>query len=162
NLLFLAGIVAAVLLRAGKVGRPAGGWLAQFFPCPDLTLSNPWGEVVMVAMSVLAYVLTPGRLRAANGFTLAPIVEVARPFAGIFICMVPALELLRKHGHDFGLDAPWQYFWLTGGLSSFLDNAPTYLVFATMAAEGNPIGWLVAERPLLLQAISYGAVFMGA
>jgi Na+/H+ antiporter NhaD/arsenite permease-like protein len=76
--------------------------------------------------------------------------------------MVPALELLKLHGREFGLTQPWQYFWLTGGLSGFLDNAPTYLAFATMPAGGNSLGWLAQNDPALLRAISCGAVFMGA
>ena len=162
NLLFLAGILAAVLFQAEKVAQAAAAGLGRFFPCPDLTLHKPWGEVLMAAMAVLAFVLTPARLRQANGFSWGPIVEVAVLFAGIFVCMVPALELLRRHGPAFGLNAPWQYFWLTGGLSSFLDNAPTYLTFATMAAGENPVGWLADPRPAILQASSCGAVFMGA
>jgi Na+/H+ antiporter NhaD/arsenite permease-like protein len=76
--------------------------------------------------------------------------------------MVPALALLEIHGGRFGLTEPWQFFWLTGGLSMFLDNAPTYLSFATMAAGGDDFRTLAAMKPLLLKAISCGAVFMGA
>ena len=65
---------------------------------PRLTLGKPWGEAVIVAMGVLSFLLTPEYLRRANGFSWAPILEVAVLFVGIFICMVPALELLRKHG----------------------------------------------------------------
>ena len=163
NLLFLGGIVAAVLLKSPHVGRLAGDWLGRFFPCPDLTLHPPWGDAVMAAMGLLALLLTPRRLREANGFRWGPIVEVAVLFAGIFVCMVPALELLKKHSGESGIEAPWQFFWLTGALSSFLDNAPTYLAFATLAAgkEAN-FGWLVEHRPDVLAAISCGAVFMGA
>src|SRR5207253_7318376 len=91
-----------------------------------------------------------------------PIIEVAVLFLGIFVTMVPALELLKLRGRDFGITEPWQYFWLTGGLSAFLDNAPTYLAFATMAAGESAIGDLVTRAPALLEAISCGAVVMGA
>ncbi len=152
SLLFLAGILAAVLLQ---------GWLPA-----------PWGELVgallMVAMGVLSLVFTPVQLRAANGFTWEPILEVAILFAGIFVTMVPALELLSRRGRELGLTKPWQYFWLTGILSAFLDNAPTYLTFATLAAGSDEFGPLLGDQvpgldgPLVLRAISCGAVFMGA
>ena len=76
--------------------------------------------------------------------------------------MVPALELLKLHGSELGITEPWQYFWITGALSAFLDNAPTYLALATLAAHGDNIGTLASAQPLLLAAISTGAVFMGA
>ena len=142
NLLFLAGVVGGVLLQ-GQAGEVAGA-------------------AVMGLMGLLSLVLTPRHLRQANGFHWGPIVEVAILFAGLFVSMVPALEWLKAHGKDFGVTQPWQYFWLTGGLSGFLDNAPTYLAFATMAAGGNSLGWLAEHEPALLQAISCGAVFLGA
>src|SRR5438067_12717382 len=76
--------------------------------------------------------------------------------------MVPALQLLARHGSDLGITQPWHVFWLTGGLSAFLDNAPTYLTFATMAAGKEDFTLLVRDGPLVLAAISCGAVFMGA
>ncbi len=153
NVLLLAGIVACVLLKSPRVSGTLLG----------IADTGLWSELGMIAMAVLSLLCTPRRVREANAFEWGPIVEVAVLFAGIFITMVPALELLREHGKSFGLTQPWQYFWLTGGLSSFLDNAPTYLVFATLAAGGpEEIGTLAARSPLLLQAISCGAVFMGA
>ena len=71
--------------------------------------------------------------RMANHFSWAPIVEVAVVFAGIFATMIPALAILRANGAELGLTQPWQYFWVTGALSSFLDNAPTYLTFSAVA-----------------------------
>lgn len=153
NVLFLAGIVACVLLKSPRVSGTLLG----------IADTGLWAELGMIAMAGLSLLCTPRSARAANAFEWGPIVEVAVLFAGIFVTMVPALELLREHGKSFGLTQPWQYFWLTGILSAFLDNAPTYLVFATLAA-GSPeeIGALATRSPLLLQAISCGAVFMGA
>ena len=81
-------------------------------------------------------------------------------FAGIFITMVPALAILGAKGSEFGVSRPYEYFWLTGLLSSCLDNAPTNLTFGSRR-NGHNLGWLAANEPLLLQAISCGAVFMG-
>jgi Na+/H+ antiporter NhaD/arsenite permease-like protein len=162
NLVFLAGILAAVLLQSEKVAGACAARLSALFPCPSLTLSWPWGEALMAGMSLLSLAVTPRRLRKANGFGWGAITEVAVLFAGLFVTMVPALAWLRGNGPAFGVTEPWQYFWLTGGLSSVLDNAPTYLTFATLAAGPHDFAWLARERPLLLQAISCGAVFMGA
>ena len=116
----------------------------------------------MAAMALASLLLTPRPLRQANHFTWGPILEVAILFAGIFVTMVPALAILTANRDAFAITQPWQYFWLTGGLSAFLDNAPTYLTFATMAAGSNDFKLLVDHQPLILQAISCGAVFMGA
>jgi Na+/H+ antiporter NhaD/arsenite permease-like protein len=152
NLGFLAGIMVAILIQE---------------PLP-----SPWGEIIggaiMLAMGMLSLCLTPRALREANGFSWGPILEVAILFAGIFIAMVPALEILGVHGKELGITAPWHYFWLTGILSSFLDNAPTYMTFATLAAGSGDFSLLVHDQvpgingPLVLKAISCGAVFMGA
>lgn len=83
-------------------------------------------------------------------------------FAGIFVTMVPALLRLSAGGAGLGLTKPWEYFWVTGGLSSLLDNAPTYLVFFTLAQGLGLQGAVAGIPPLILKAISVGAVFMGA
>ena len=87
-------------------------------------------------------------------------------FIGIFITMQPALMMLQQVGPSLGLDQPYQLFWATGALSSFLDNTPTYLVFLTTAgAIGFPAESHQSWEPFrqrLLSAISCGAVFMGA
>jgi Na+/H+ antiporter NhaD/arsenite permease-like protein len=101
-------------------------------------------------------------MRQANAFTWNAIIEVAILFAGIFVTMIPALAWLGQHGPELGIAKPWQYFWLSGSLSSFLDNAPTYLTFATMAAGPHDFVWLMDHKPLLLAAVSTGSVFMGA
>jgi Na+/H+ antiporter NhaD/arsenite permease-like protein len=146
NLPLLAGIIAGVLVQGMMEGEQG----------------EALGAVLMVVMAALSLRLTPKPLRAANGFNWVPIVEVAVLFIGIFVAMVPALELLKLHGKELGITQPWSYFWLTGGLSAFLDNAPTYLAFVTMAAAEHPIGELANLQPQLLAAISSGAVFLGA
>ena len=91
---------------------------------------------------------------------------MAKLFIGIFITMIPALIFLKTHGAELGLSEPWQMFWATGALSSFLDNTPTYLVFLqTAGALGATQGIATSVgtvSQLMLEAISAGAVFMGA
>jgi Na+/H+ antiporter NhaD/arsenite permease-like protein len=125
-------------------------------------LPTPWRELALAASGVASLLTTPAGVRRGNGFTLGPIVEVAILFAGIFVTMVPALELLGSLGESAGIDRPWQFFWLTGALSSFLDNAPTYLTFLSLA-QGLPGPHDVAGvSNELLAAVSAGAVLMGA
>jgi Na+/H+ antiporter NhaD/arsenite permease-like protein len=163
NLLFLTGIILAVLFQSETVATKAQAWLSQFVAVPPLRLPHPWAELVMVAMGLASLAMTPRRLRQANGFNWHPITEVAVLFAGIFVAMVPALEVLRVEGPKLGLSEPWQYFWLTGLLSSFLDNAPTYVAFGTVARGlADDFGWLILHKEEILAAISCGAVFMGA
>ena len=163
NVVFLVGVAVAVLMQSPKLGAACGTWLAQFVPCGPLTLVSPWGEALMVAMALLSLALTPRAVRKANEFSWGAIIEVAVLFAGIFVTMTPALIWLREQGPRFGLTQPWQFFWLSGALSSVLDNAPTYVTFATLAAVPHgDFGWLAHNRPLLLQAVSCGSVFMGA
>ncbi len=121
NVLFLAGVILAVLLSEPlhEVGA------ALRFPFVR--------EVIMVAMAALSLTVGAKAPRRWNEFTWAPIVEVAVLFAGIFVTMIPALAILEARGEELGLTQPWQYFWLTGTLSSFLDNAPTYLTFTSLA-----------------------------
>ncbi len=162
NIFFLAGIIAAILFQSGAVSEPVSNFFRRFFPCPDLQLIWPWGECLMAIMGGLSLIKTPRSLRQANGFRWGPLIEVAILFAGIFVTMVPAMELLARHGGEFGLTHPAEYYWLTGILSAFLDNAPTYVAFATIAAGDQPIGQLMTQAPNLLRAISCGAVFLGA
>ena len=131
-------------------------------------------DAIMVVVTVISLKTTPKTSHEANGFSWGPIreVAVAALFAGIFATIIPVLAMLRAG--SAGPFAPLialvtgpggspnnaAYFWLTGGLSSFLDNAPTYLVFFQMAG-GDP-GYLMREGALTLTAISAGAVFMGA
>jgi Na+/H+ antiporter NhaD/arsenite permease-like protein len=125
----------------------------------------PVHELAMIVLSVISLAKTPKSIRTANHFGWFPIVEVAVLFAGIFVCMVPALELLKANGAKFGVTSPWQFFWVTGLLSSALDNAPTYVTIGTLAeqvAGADGFADLAAKAPLLLAAVSCGAVFMGA
>jgi Na+/H+ antiporter NhaD/arsenite permease-like protein len=125
-------------------------------------LPTPYREVIMAIMAYLSYTLTPGEIRVNNKFTFYPINEVAVLFAGIFATMIPALLFLEARGAEFGIREPWHFFWLTGSLSSFLDNAPTYLTFFSLA-QGLGIGGGIMGIPEnILIAISAGAVFMGA
>ena len=124
-------------------------------------------EILIILLAAfLSLKTTKKSTREANGFTFAPIEEVAKLFIGIFLTMIPALAILKANGAALGLENPWQFFWFTGILSSFLDNAPTYLVFMTTAGavgftEG--VATTVGTIPALhLMAISAGAVFMGA
>ncbi|WP_252954331.1 sodium:proton antiporter [Siccirubricoccus soli] len=166
NLALIGGIVALVLLQ--------GLWQ----PGEVALLGERIGLERLLAMAgflgitALSLALTPRALREANSFAWGAMAEVAKLFAAIFLCMAPVLEILKAGpaGAAAGLVAltsdaaeapvPWVYFWLTGGLSSFLDNAPTYLVFFNLAG-GNAVH-LMGEGALVLAAISCGAVFMGA
>ena len=155
NVVFLLGVAIAVLMQSPKLGSLCGTWLSQFVPCGPLTLVSPWGEALMAAMALLSLALTPRAVRRANEFSWGAIVEVAVLFAGIFVTMTPALVWLREQGPRFGLTQPWEFFWLSGALSSVLDNAPTYVTFATLAAVPHgDFGWLAQNHPLLLQAVS--------
>jgi len=162
NLVFLAGILGAVLLQSEVVADTATHFLRRFFPAPDLGLAFPAGEAVMVLVTGLSLACTPARIRRDNGFRWEPIIEVAILFAGIFVTMVPALDILARESRHMNLSEPWQFFWLTGGLSAVLDNAPTYAMFATVAAGDQPVRRLMTQAPAILQAISCGAVFLGA
>jgi Na+/H+ antiporter NhaD/arsenite permease-like protein len=129
-------------------------------------------DVALVGVAFLSLAITPKGVREKNLFTWAPMQEVAKLFIGIFITMVPVLAMLRAgeggpfaaviHAvtDDSGAHLPWAYFWFTGVLSSFLDNAPTYLVFFNLAG-GDPVA-LMTTHANTLAAISAGAVFMGA
>lgn len=157
NFLLLGGVIAAVLCKPFFNSDEFQAMLDEQIPGKLVS------EGIMVFLAVLSILLTPRVLRVKNGYSWEPIVEVAALFIGIFITMVPALALLQEHGEEFGISQPWQYFWLTGSLSGFLDNAPTYLTFTTLAAGSQPISSLQFEpRDALLAAISCGAVFMGA
>ena len=129
---------------------------------------HPWlylREIVQLVLVAVSLLLGSRAVRRANNFNYHAIIEVAALFFGIFICMQPALQILGVKGPALGLTSPMQFFWLTGSLSSVLDNAPTYVVFfetaRTLGGDNLvPPGTGVAEN--LLIGISLGAVFMGA
>ncbi|MBF0546252.1 MAG: sodium:proton antiporter [Candidatus Riflebacteria bacterium] len=129
-------------------------------------LLSPWREILMISMAIFSYLFTVQENRLQNHFSFSPINEVAILFAGIFITMVPALRLLKENGTAFGITEPWQFFWVTGGLSAFLDNAPTYLTGISLAQGLNlnlpSSGGIIGVPHQFLLAISAGAVFMGA
>jgi Na+/H+ antiporter NhaD/arsenite permease-like protein len=125
-------------------------------------LHAPYRELAMLALSALSLALTPRAVREANRFTFHAIAEVAALFAGIFLTMLPALGVLHAHGRELGLTEPWQFFWGTGLLSSFLDNAPTYLTFVAIAQSLGLPPEVAGTSHRVLAAISAGAVFMGA
>ncbi|TPJ82517.1 sodium:proton antiporter [Mesorhizobium sp. B2-6-2] len=167
NLPLLAGVIGAILLSASwkpGVSIPILG--------VGLELQNLVRDAIILALALLSLKVSYKSHREANGFTWEPIAEVAKLFAGIFTCIVPVIAILRA-GHNGALaplvalvtSADGQpnnlaYFWLTGALSSFLDNAPTYLVFFELA--GGDANHLMTEAASTLAAISAGAVFMGA
>lgn len=122
----------------------------------------PYREITMIVAAITALKITPKKYREENGFNFAPILEVAILFLGIFITMAPALELLRLRGGELGVRVPWHFFWATGVFSSFLDNAPTYLTFVSLAQGLNLPGPHLAIPEHILRAISVGAVFFGA
>ena len=125
-------------------------------------LHAPAREIAILALAGISLWRTSGQIRRANQFTAHPMVEVAVLFLGIFLTMIPALELLRLRGAELGVREPWQFFWAVGGLSSFLDNAPTYLSFLALAQGLGVAGEVVGVPHAILAAISVGAVAMGA
>ena len=167
NIPLLAGVIAAILMSAAW--KP--GVAFTVFNVP-VELQNLLRDVIIVALAIVSLYVTRQEYRAANGFSWGPIKEVAKLFAGIFVCIIPVIAIL-KAGMDGAL-APLvalvtgpdgqpnelAYFWMTGALSSFLDNAPTYLVFFELAGGDPKV--LMTNLSLTLAAISTGAVFMGA
>lgn len=127
-------------------------------------------EIVMALLAGLSLWVTSRRIRERNKFEYGPILEVAALFVGIFVAMVPATAMLQTHGASLGLSEPWQFFWMTGALSAFLDNAPTYVTFASVACgidptcqSANDLSPLMSgDSMAILMAISLGAVFLGA
>jgi Na+/H+ antiporter NhaD/arsenite permease-like protein len=149
NFLLLAGVIGAVLL--------SGFWIYPRWGETAALLSQ---SAAMALLGATSYVATPRRLHAENEFSWHPFVEVVVLFASIFAAMIPALAVLKAHGGALGVSKPWQYFWATGSLSAFLDNAPTYLAFLSMA-QYLP-DEIVGTSAAALAAISCGAVFFGA
>lgn len=167
NFLLLLGIVCSMLMS----GFWRSGVSFEVLHV-HVTLESLLRDILFLTIAALSLKLTPQSAREGNQFTWEPIKEVAKLFFGIFCCIVPVLEMLRA-GHS-GAFAPLvalvtnadgsfnnhMFFWMTGSLSSFLDNAPTYLAFFNLAG-GDPT-MLMNEHSHTLMAISMGAVFMGA
>ncbi|WP_311031517.1 sodium:proton antiporter [Mesorhizobium koreense] len=167
NLPLLAGVIGAILLSAWW--HPG---ISFSLHGVEIELQDLARDVIMVAMALLSLALSRKEYRRANDFAWGPIVEVAKLFAAIFVCLIPVTAMLHAGSQGAlaplvafvtnadGSANPLAYFWLTGVLSSFLDNAPTYLVFFDLAG-GDP-HTLMTEGAAVLAAISSGAVFMGA
>ena len=167
NFLFLACVVVTVL----SSGLMQLGTAFTVYGVP-IEGQNLLRDILLLVIAGLSLKFTSKRCRELNGFSWAPIEEVAKLFLGIFISMIPAIAILRA-GTDgalaglihlvfdeSGAPSNAMFFWLTGMLSSFLDNAPTYLVFFNTA--GGDAQVLMNEMANTLIAISAGAVFMGA
>jgi Na+/H+ antiporter NhaD/arsenite permease-like protein len=167
NLMLIAVIVAAILLSAAW--QPG---IAFDVYGTRLTLPNVLRDVVLILTALASLWLTPNEHREANGFTFEPIREVAILFAGIFAAIIPVMAMLNAGADGTfafllqavtardGLPHEAAYFWLTGALSAFLDNAPTYLVFFELA--GGDAKELMGPLAGTLAAVSMGAVYMGA
>mgnify|MGYP000807492716 CR=1 FL=1 len=160
-------IVAAVILSGvlpQKVPFFAKG--IHFYGEVELGYASILEMAMILIAAFLSLRTTKKEVREENHFTWDAIQEVAVLFIGIFITMIPALLILKARGADLGIKEPWQFFWMTGFLSSFLDNTPTYLVFLTTAGTlgfTSGIATTLGTVPVkLLSAISCGAVFMGA
>ena len=175
NFILLLGVIIAVLL--------SGFWKPDLSDIiihgVFLTIPNIMRDVSLLLLTLISWRITDLKIRNENGFTWFPILEVAKLFAGIFITIIPAIAILRAGQNGVmggiinmvtdsdGNPVNIMYFWLTGVLSSFLDNAPTYLVFFNIAGSNAPEGVEIADYlmngiPGALIAISLGAVFMGA
>jgi Na+/H+ antiporter NhaD/arsenite permease-like protein len=127
---------------------------------------SPWREALFAIIIASSLAITPAGVREANTFSYGPLREVALLFVGIFITMVPAIEALADVAPHLPVDTTTGLFLMSGALSSVLDNAPTYLIFASLASQraglGTHLGELAMHAPQLLAAVSIGAVFMGA
>jgi Na+/H+ antiporter NhaD/arsenite permease-like protein len=156
NVLWLGGIVGCVATISHEREFLGTGWT----PFPFLR------EVVMLVLVAFSLKTTPEGAREANDFNYAAILEVAALFIGIFITMQVPVEVLRVYGPSLGLTTPWHFFWATGSLSSFLDNAPTYVVFfetaRSLAIPPGVDASATVVGPSLLVGVSLGAVFMGS
>ena len=170
NFLFLGGIVGSVLM-SGIVDWGEVNTLGIHRAVQDWVRDG-----LLILMGILSLVTTSKKIHEDNDFTWFPIIEVAYLFIGIFITMVPCLLILKaglKGEFAFLIAAvkePFHYFWVTGTLSGFLDNAPTYLTFFNTALgafypgmpEAQAVPLLMTESSIFLKAISAGAVFFGA
>ncbi len=166
NIVLLLGVITAILIS---------GYSTQTYPLQwwgvDIKGLNIMRDVILCIFAGVSWMFTSQEIRKANEFKWFPIIEVAKLFAGIFVTLAPVIAMLKK-----GVNGPFKFlverviidgevqnqvfFWLTGNLSSFLDNAPTYLVFFNLA--GGDAEVLMTKLATTLLAISMGAVYMGA
>lgn len=156
NFLYLGMVIAAVLFINKNYIPAMADEHAPFY----ITFLR---DIVLAIIIILSLATTRKSVRLANNFSWAPIMEVAILFVGIFVTMTPAMLYLNQNAQSLGLTEGWQFFYSTGTLSAFLDNAPTAVAFHAVAA-GLPdvAGEVAGVSALLLQAISIGAVFFGA
>jgi Na+/H+ antiporter NhaD/arsenite permease-like protein len=167
NLLPLAAVVALVLMS----GTWKPGISFNVFGT-EVELQQIVRDGLLIVVTLVSLAITPKKVRDDNQFSWAPMQEVAKLFIGIFLTMIPVLAMLKAGeagafaavtravtGPD-GQTLPWAYFWFSGALSSFLDNAPTYLVFFNLAGGDPQV--LMTTLASTLAAISAGSVFMGA
>lgn len=167
NFLPLAAVVGLVLMSG--IWKPG---IRFDILGTEVELQSLLRDVLLVGVTLWSLAITPRALREKNQFSWAPMQEVAKLFIGIFLTMVPVLAMLKAGEQGAfaavaravtgpeGQPLPWAYFWFSGLLSSFLDNAPTYLVFFNLAG-GDP-QLLMSTLAPTLAAISAGSVFMGA
>jgi Na+/H+ antiporter NhaD/arsenite permease-like protein len=176
NILLVFGILGAVLL-SGFWHTPGLAWFGVHFEYRNLVR-----DLLIVVIGLVSIASTPRAVRDDNGFTWDAIKEVAYLFFGIFVTIIPVLMILKAGAEGSarvliaGITQPWQYFWMSGALSSFLDNAPTYLTFMSLALgqlkidpshvtamlTGDMPGPVATQFALYLKAVSCGAVLMGA
>jgi Na+/H+ antiporter NhaD/arsenite permease-like protein len=148
NLIFLVIVLAAVFIQGPPLLR----------------------EAIMIACAAISFYSTPKELHEANDFSLRPLREVAWLFLGIFFTLVPVVDFMRFHASKFPIDSPLKFYWLSGGLSSVLDNAPTYLTFLANAMgqqnlsleNAADVQLFLTSGRLELAAISLGSVLFGA
>ena len=153
NSLFLGTILIAVLIR---------GWGVPWFISDSIMVASAWAS----------YHFTSPSIRQKNQFTFEPLKEVAWLFLGIFATLIPLIHILNASAHGLGHPSNLQYYWMTGSLSAFLDNAPTYLTFLALALnlhepvlhlfDQTEVARFAMQDPATLAAISLGAVFFGA
>lgn len=163
NLLYLLGVMLAVAFINESYIPAMGAEHVPFF----MRYLREW---ILVALAILSLTTTSREVRfTMNRYSWVPIIEVAILFAGIFITMTPVLSYLQLHTSSFSLHAPWQFYYTTGALSSFLDNTPTAVAFHSVAASLSPeqmvffSGDIIAGIPeVLLRAISLSSVMFGA
>jgi Na+/H+ antiporter NhaD/arsenite permease-like protein len=151
-------------------GKQNIAWLAMILGAVFVQQPVMVREAMMVGAAAASYYSTPSTIHEANEFSLEPIREVAWIFAGIFATMIPALDYIQGHASELAITSAGNIYWLAGGLSAFLDNAPTYLTFLAAAMgehhlsldDPAQVRQFAGEHQLELLAISLGAVFFGA